>query len=301
MDENGIVFDISRFSLYDGNGIRTTVFLKGCPLRCKWCHNPESQKLKPQLRYIKNKCISCRKCKQVCINNVHDFNNDEHIINFENCNLCYKCVENCTTEALEIVGEKKTVDEVIHIVLKDKPFYESSGGGLTISGGEPFLQFEFMLALLKKAKQQGINTCVETCGYADKELIKKALPFIDLFLYDYKLTSEEKHIEYTGVSNKKILENLDFICKMKSEVVLRCPIIPGVNDNSEHFKNIAALCNKYDEIIRAELMPYHNLGLGKAESIGVKEYFDTSVPENEDKNKWIEEIQSYGCTKVKIG
>lgn len=198
----GIVFNIQKFCLQDGPGIRTTVFLKGCPLHCAWCHNPESHSEKSCVLYDKEKCVGCGKCGETCQNGAHAFTT-EHTVDREKCITCGACVKACDNDALELVGKEMSVDEVLSEVLKDRAFYENSGGGLTLSGGEPLLQFDFSYEVLRQARLNGINTCVETCGFTSTEKITKIAQVTDVFLYDWKLTDDELHKRYTGVSNQR--------------------------------------------------------------------------------------------------
>ncbi len=249
---SGTVFDIQRCSMHDGPGIRTTVFLKGCPLSCKWCHNPESQKLLPQLAYYAEKCIGCQLCSQIHPQ-VHTFGISpaavNHTVNYEHCTFCGKCVEQCPSHALKIFGYAQDITSIMNIVLKDMPYYQETGGGLTISGGEPFLQYDFLLGLLKEAKKKGISTCVETCGEVSRDKLSAAMEYIDYFLYDYKETSPIRHKKFTGVDNTLILDNLNFIYHNNQNIILRCPIIPGYNDTDEHFQGIAEMEKKYPNFI----------------------------------------------------
>ncbi len=222
----GIVFDIQRFALHDGPGIRTTIFLKGCPLRCEWCHNPESFLLKPQYQNI---TVNGKKIRK-------------------------------------LVGEEKGVDEIISEVIKDRDYFNESSGGVTISGGEPMLQFEFTKAILKALKKENIHTCLDTSGFAKWELFEEILPYIDLFHYDFKLANSAKHKKHTGQPNELIIENLHKICKKNIDLVLRCPIIPGVNDNDEHFSAIENIAEKYPHI-EIEKLKYHNMGRKKIDEL----------------------------------
>ncbi len=222
----GIVFDIQRFALHDGPGIRTTIFLKGCPLRCDWCHNPESFLLKPQIqkKKINGKVVS------------------------------------------KIVGEEKSVDEIILDVVKDRDYFEESGGGVTISGGEPMMQFEFTKEILNALKKENIHTCLDTSGFAQWELFEEIIPFVDLFHYDFKIANSAEHKKYTGQNNELILENLDKICKKEMPLILRCPIIPNVNDNEAHFIEIDKIAKKYPHI-EVEKLEYHDMGRKKREEL----------------------------------
>ncbi len=295
----GTVFNIQKFSINDGPGIRTTVFMKGCPLNCLWCHNPESKSAKPEIFFDKRKCTGCRSC-EVCPYGCHVFTDTEHIFNREKCIACGKCAEVCFADALEIAGEKKTVDEVISEVMKDKDFYENSGGGMTLSGGEPMYQFEFTYELLKTAKENGLHTCIETCGFAKWEQYEKIADLVDIFLFDYKATDSEKHKEFTGVPNELILENLKKLDEKGCKTVLRCPIIPGLNDTDEHFSSIARTANSLKNVLEINIEPYHPLGKGKSEMLG-KEYFsdDLSFADDDAVKEWIETISTQTEVKVK--
>lgn len=293
----GLILNIQKFCINDGPGIRTTVFFKGCALRCEWCHNPESQKKSPELLFSSDKCVNCRKCETVCENKVHIFENN-HILLRENCVACKKCEAVCPKNAIEIAGRKVTADEVINTVLSDKEFFEDSGGGLTLSGGEPFMQYDFMMELLKKAKEKSLNICLETCGYIDLEKILRAAEYVDIFLFDYKLTDSELHKKFTGVGNEKILDNLRLLNDNGSKIILRCPIIPGVNDNEEHFKGIGDIAEELINVIGIEIAPYHELGLSKSERLGENINIFT-VPAKETVCDYIDSIKKYTNKSVK--
>ena len=270
-DIKGTVFNIQRFCINDGPGIRTTVFLKGCMLDCLWCHNPESKSCKPQVMLYKDRCIGCGECLKICPKGLHSFSDDgAHIINRTECAACGECAEACVG-ALELCGTERSVDEVMTEVLKDASFYKNSGGGMTLSGGEPFMQHEFALELLKAAKEQGLHTCIETSGYVSEEILKRFIPYVDIFLWDIKETDAERHIKYTGVSNERILENLELLNAKGASVVLRCPIIPGYNDRDGHLQSIGRLAQRLDCVMCVDVEPYHPLGSSKSEALG-KEY-----------------------------
>lgn len=263
------IFDIQRFALHDGPGIRTTIFVKGCPLNCLWCHNPESKRFQPQLSCLFKNCTSCGTCVSVCPNGVHSIDaTGAHEIDFDRCQCCGACVEACYNKVLKIYGVKMSTEEMIKIVLRDVPYYERSGGGLTISGGEPMSQFDGTLELLKRAKEKGLHTCLDTSGFASTERYEQIMPYVDLFLLDYKLTDMEKHKTYTGVPNDLIKENLDMLCRNGALIYLRCPIIPGINDDDEHFAAIAMLSQKYESILQVNVMAYHDMAKGKVKHIG---------------------------------
>lgn len=298
--KKGTVFNIQKFSINDGPGIRTTVFLKGCPLRCLWCHNPESKAAKPELFFDTRKCTVCGRCTIACPNSLHIIDNGIHLFNRDECVACGKCADACFSGSLEVTGEEKSTEEVIKEVLKDKVFYENSGGGMTLSGGEPMYQFEFTYELLKAAKEEGLHICMETCGFAKEENYKKIAGLVDIFLFDYKLTSPELHKKYTGVSNELILSNLKMLDSLGSKTILRCPIIPTVNDTEEHFSGIAETANSLSNILEINIEPYHPLGNGKTEMLGVDyELKDLTFPSDETVAQWIEIIASKTDVKVK--
>ena len=296
----GTVLSIERGTLHDGPGLRTTVFLKGCPLLCLWCHNPESQLFEPELYVLGEKCIYCGACKAACSN--HNFDGTKHMINREACNACGKCVNTCPAAALEIKGTVMTAKEVIDIALKDKIYYEYSSGGLTLSGGEPLAQFEFTLELLRLAKESGLHTCIETSGYADTGLCMSILPYVDLFLFDYKESDDSRYIDFTGAPQALILENLTAIDKAGGKIILRCPIIPGCNEREEHFSAIAAMANSLHNIVEINIMPYHPMGISKAARIGRKPpNLDTKFPSDERINSWVNAVSRETEVFVKRG
>lgn len=290
---NGVVFNIQKFCINDGPGIRTTVFFKGCPLHCKWCHNPESHLYKTELLYDEEKCARCGRCVVMCPQSVHILE-CVHKIDRKKCVACGVCTEECAYNALELVGKEMSVQETIDEVLKDKVFYDNSCGGLTLSGGEPLMQFDFAYELLKKAKQNGIHTCIETCGFAKTEDILKIAEYTDIFLYDWKLTNEKMHKEYTGVQNTLILKNLQQIDTTDSKIILRCPIIPHVNDTEEHFQGIANIVNSLKNILAIEIEPYHSLGNNKYKKLGKTEKIQSfQQPTKQQVEEWIAQIQKH--------
>ncbi len=271
----GRVFNIQRFSSSDGPGIRTVVFLKGCPLNCIWCHNPESKNTQAEILYQKDFCVGCGKCVDACAENGHFFVNGVHDFSRKRCVGCGACAQVCSTKALKTCGEKKSTEEIIANVMRDKMFYEESGGGLTISGGEPLMQYDFALTLLKLAKECGLNTALETCGFSYRDL-SVINEYTDLWLYDIKLFSKEEHMKYTGVSNEIIFKNLELLDEVGGKIVLRCPIIPEVNLFERHFCEIAKLANKLSNVEAIHLEPYHPLGISKAQQLsGIQEYKNT--------------------------
>ena len=226
---NTKIIDIKRFAVHDGDGIRTTVFLKGCPLKCVWCHNPESISFDVQLAYYENKCISCGECVNVCPTKAHFIENDIHKFNREKCVGCGKCESVCLGEALKIYGNEMTVDELLPTLLEDKDFYENSGGGVTLSGGECLMHPDFCAELLKELKNNGIHTAVDTCGFIKKDSLDKVMPYTDIFLYDVKAYDEDVHIKCTGQSNKLIIDNLKYIDSKNKKIEIRIPYVPEYN------------------------------------------------------------------------
>lgn len=284
----GLIFDIQKFCIHDGPGIRTTVFFKGCPLRCAWCHNPESKQREKELFYTARSCVFCGACVETCP--AHALTESSHTVDLSLCHACGRCTEVCPTGALSLAGKEMTAEEVMAEVLCDRAFYEASGGGLTISGGEIFAQFDFAYDLLKLAKEHGLHTCAETCGFTETEKLRRLAPLVDLFLYDWKCTDPALHRQYTGADNHKILENLYVLNEIGANVILRCPIIPGVNDNEGHFSGIAELASRLACVTAVEIEPYHALGTDKAERLG-KDVLRFPVPTPIQTQAWLEEIR----------
>lgn len=264
----GIITNIQRFSINDGPGIRTTVFLKGCPLRCKWCHNPETHKANIELMYDKSKCVLCGKCVDVCSSSAISIN--DIIINWDSakCTRCGGCIKACDNGAISFVGREASPKSVIDIVTKDTVFFDETGGGVTFTGGEPFNQHDFLIHLLKMSSTEYLHTCIETCGYTLIDKIKEAMPYVDLFLYDVKLACDQKHKKYTGVSNKIIIENLKYLISNGADVEVRIPLISDNDGLLEDGSEMADLL----ESVGAEkvwILPYHNFGVYKYERLNM--------------------------------
>ncbi|MFN8209291.1 MAG: glycyl-radical enzyme activating protein [Bacteroidales bacterium] len=296
----GLIFDIQKFALHDGPGIRTAVFLKGCALRCQWCCNPESQLPTPQLSFDRNRCNDCNDCVPACNTGSLTVHEGKLKVNFNACNACCDCLDECSRDALKICGKTADAEGIVDEVVKDKAYFDNSGGGITLTGGDPLFQPDFAAEILHLSKNAGLHTCLETAGDYPREDLMKVVKHTDLILYDFKHYSESDHLKYTGVSNHRILDNLDFLCKAGKEVILRCPVIPGVNNTIEHFRAITDLSRKYDEIIQVELMPFHDYGFHKYEQTGMKRpsINSSAIPEK-TKKMWIKQMKELGCRKIK--
>lgn len=258
----GIIFNIQRYSIHDGPGIRTTVFLKGCPLSCWWCQNPESQLSGQEMIFWGDRCIGCGACSTICPSGAIQIKNGIPITEKEKCILCGKCIEKCPAIAREMIGEKLTAEEVIKEIEKDLVFYEESGGGVTFSGGEPLRQSEFLEGLLNGCREKKIHTAVDTSGYISWEILNKINPKVDLFLYDLKLMDNERHKKYTGVSNEIILENLEKLSSIHNNIFIRFPVIPGINDDYQNIRKLGEFLSSL-EITQVNLLSYHYIGKDK--------------------------------------
>lgn len=263
---NGCVFNIQRFSTDDGGGIRTCVFLKGCPLRCVWCHNAEGLSFAPELAFYQDECLGCGLCVKACPNRSVTLQNERAEIDRSACIACGACADACPSGALVTVGKTMIVDEVMKTVKCDAIFY-GKNGGMTITGGEPMAQAEFTLALAKAAKEAGISVAVETSGYGRTEDFRSLIPYCDLFLFDCK-ASKERHRELIGVEDTLILRNLDTVCRGGASVILRCPIVPGANWDEAFEEKIVSLALAYPRIRAVQLMPYHAIGAEKSICLG---------------------------------
>lgn len=265
----GSIFEIQRFSIHDGPGIRTTVFMKGCPLRCIWCHNPEAISSHPSLAFDPRKCIGCGYCFRICPRGAHSMAGEQHRLDRQQCECCGRCTEECYAQALEFVGREVSVEDVIEEVLRDTPFYETSGGGMTLSGGEPTFQFDFAIGLLRAAKNRGLHTVVQTCGYAEPEKFEAMLPLVDLFMFDIKETDPEKHVQFTGVPLKRIQQNLRMLHDCGAKVLMRSPIIPGCNERDDFLAGLESLAKSLPNLTGVELMTYNPLGESKVARFGL--------------------------------
>ncbi|KZL90892.1 choline TMA-lyase-activating enzyme [Clostridium magnum] len=299
IERKATIFNIQKYNMYDGDGVRTLVFFQGCPLRCKWCANPEGMIKKNRVMFKSDLCVDCGACVSVCPASIHTIANgtSKHEVNHDiDCIGCGKCKSACLKSAISIVGEVKTISELLEIVEEDRTFYEVSGGGVTLGGGEVLMQPEAASSLLMVCKQAGINTAIETCGYAKLESVLKVAEFTDLFLFDIKHIDSDKHFQFTGVRNEQILENLKELLRRKYNVKIRMPLLKGVNDQKEDIEKAMELLKPYKDYRNfkgIDLLPYHKMGVNKYKQLGM-EYPIKDDPSlsDEDLNrieKWIKQ------------
>jgi len=272
----GLVFNVQRYSIHDGPGIRTTVFLKGCPLRCEWCHNPEAMSGRVEFGFFPDRCIGCLECVQACPHGVHTVEDGRRVVNRELCRGEAKCAEVCYAEAIERIGYTLTVEEALAQVERDRPFYETSRGGVTVSGGEPLRQVEFAAAVLEGARARGLHTALDTCGHAPWTSLAQAAQHADLVLYDLKHMDSAEHRELTGVPNELILENLARVVELRGpdRVWVRYPFVPGLNDDRENVEAMARFLGPRSgsgarSRLRIDILPYHQLGQSKYRKLGL--------------------------------
>lgn len=274
-ERKATIFNIQKYNIYDGPGVRTLIFFQGCPLRCKWCANPEGLIKKHRVMFKKDMCIDCGACVRVCPVGIHTISNEtqKHEVSRDiDCIGCGKCVDACYKSVLSIVGETKTISELLKIVEEDREFYNISGGGVTLGGGEVLMQPEAASSLLMACKQEGINTAIETCGYATKEAVLMVAEFTDLFLFDIKHINSEKHFQLTGVRNELIIENVKMLLHNRYNVKIRMPLLKGVNDSQEDIENTMKLLKPYKNhknFKGIDLLPYHKMGVNKYNQLGM--------------------------------
>lgn len=273
-----LIESYKRFEIHDGPGVRTTVFLKGCPLRCRWCHNPECLENTPELGFSSNLCISCGECVKACPRNCHSFKDGRHELDRSRCISCGLCSDVCLGNALRIHGHKESVEEVVQKLLEDRVFY-GNNGGITISGGEPLMHSEFTTQLLKSLKQEGIHTAIDTCLYCSKKVLKAVLPYTDMFLVDIKAIDNDVHLAATGVSNQIILDNIEFLDSVGAQMEVRIPYIPGYND--DQMDKIAYYISKLKHISGVKLLPYHSIANSKYIELG-KTFEPIRLPNKEE-------------------
>lgn len=279
-----LVFDIRRYSINDGPGIRITIFMKGCPLKCAWCHNPESQSPQVQKLYTASKCIGAQDCIEVCPEDALTLTPDGIITDYEACNLCGLCAQACPTKAIEMSGKLYNKKELIEIIERERIHLEQSGGGVTFSGGEPLMHRDFLIEMLNECKRKGLHTAVDTCGFTSGETILKVAKHTDLFLYDLKLMDPVQHKKWTGVDNRSILQNLTMLAKIGTKINIRIPLIKNVNTNKNELTSMAQfISNLPGEIPAVNLLPYHNIASGKYKKLEV-EYIQGNMKEPSEKD-----------------
>jgi len=294
----GTIFNIQRYSVNDGPGIRTLIFFKGCPLRCEWCSNPESQNIKRQIMVFDNLCTRCGACATVCPNTCITIQEDKRIYEPKNCDLCGQCRDICPNSAVKLVGEKMSIEDVVAIAEKDYLFYLNSGGGVTLGGGEPTVQAPFASHLLKELKALGIHTAMETCGYTDWTVFERLLPHLDLLLYDVKHIHPYTHEQHTGKPNDRILKNLSNLLKEETPVIIRIPVIPDFNDDARNMNEIGSFLNRHNAkgaVERIDLLPYHKLGISKYEALGLSYTLEGSqTPEKKRLEEFKQTLVDHG-------
>jgi pyruvate formate lyase activating enzyme len=299
-DLQGLIFDIQRFSIHDGPGIRTLVFMKGCPLRCAWCSNPESQQAKPEIMFFEEKCIQCGACLEACPHG--EVLKENWPLAIEQCTGCGSCVEVCYAGARKLVGRSYTVEQVVDIVERDRIFYEESGGGVTVGGGEPTFQAAFVAQLLHTCRDKRIHTAIETCGFTPWKTMHKVLEHTDLLLMDIKHMDSRKHKRHTGVGNERILDNARKAADMMGAMVVRLPLIPGFNDDADNIHALGRfVAEKLPAIERIDVLPYHSTGESKSKRLGKSYSLPGLEPQSSEKIRTVREIlESYGL-KVHVG
>jgi pyruvate formate lyase activating enzyme len=297
----GVIFDIKKFAIHDGPGIRTTVFFKGCPLTCRWCHNPEGWTIAAQHIHHEERCIGCGDCVQLCPHHAIEASDNGMSWDDESCMQCKTCVQTCPSEAHEFIGQAVSIDEVVEKIKKDIIFYDASHGGVTFSGGEPLMQADFLLNLLKACGQLDLHRTVDTTGYAEAELLLAVADHTDLFLYDIKHMDPENHKSYTGVSNEKILNNLKLLARHGANVNIRIPVIPGFNVNAENINRTGAFVSSLPGVREINLLPFHNAATGKYARLDVHCFSsEIQIPTRREINAMADRLGDFGL-QVKIG
>ncbi len=298
---SGVVFDVRRYSVHDGPGIRTTVFLKGCPLNCWWCHNPESQRFAPQVVFRENRCTRCGICQDACTQNAIIWQGDMLVTETEYCTECGDCAAVCPSQARELAGKRFGADELVQLIRRDVTFYDESSGGVTFSGGEPLIQADFLREVLQACRQEEIHTALDTCGYAPWKVLDYLRQNVDLFLYDLKIIDEVKHRKYTGVSNRVILENLQKLAEAGHAVILRFPLIPGFTDSVENIHQIGEFAGALPNILRIDILPYHDTARLKYLRMGMRYGLPEDAAIKEEQIITAERILTEYGLETKIG
>ncbi len=301
MAAKGTVFNIQRFSIHDGPGVRTTVFLKGCPLSCLWCHNPEGISRQRQMIYRETRCNLCHDCIDACPTGALSLRDDAVRIDDESCSGCGRCEDVCSTEALEIAGKEMTVQQLMAEIERDRIFYDQSGGGVTFSGGEPLQQLDFILDLLQSSREREIHAALDTTGYTSTDVIERVAPLVDLFLFDLKVMDGGRHRAVTGVGNEPILRNLRLLAQDHRPVIVRIPVIPTINDDRENFLAVGEFVSSLPGQVRVDLLPYHGIAVEKYRRLR-REYAlsDLQPPSTENMNQIAHLLEGFGLA-VTIG
>lgn len=298
----GMIFDIKRYAIHDGPGIRTTVFLKGCPLNCLWCHNPEGKSAEQEFMWWEKRCIGCRDCQKACAKNAVSFSDDTLILDVGECDFCGACLTVCHSQALELIGKELTASQLMREIEKDLAFYDESGGGVTFSGGEPLMQPVFLRNLLRACKEKEIHTAVDTCGYVDPKIFLDIGDLADLFLYDLKVIDDKKHIEFTGVSNKLILENVKRLSDTGHRVIMRFPLIPNMNDKETDVLELGTFVSSLGNVKELHILPYHKAGVEKAKRLKKQQepLFVSHPPSAERLSEIVEMLRDFGL-EIQVG
>lgn len=301
----GTVFDIKKYAIHDGPGIRTTVFFKGCPLHCAWCANPESWDISPEIIYSEISCIKCFSCIKICPVSAINFEKSSNKIkvNKDVCTSCNKCIDECPTKALKLVGKHYSVGELISEIKDDESFYRESKGGITLSGGEPTMQYNFLLKFIKKCKENYLNIVLDTCGYISWSIMEEIIKYVDLVFYDIKIINSFKHKEYTGKSNEIILKNAQRISSLDIPMVIRFPLVPGYNDSEKDIKSLGMFASKLKSVKEIDILPYHRLGESKHVKLRGKYKLEgVQLPNNimiQKVKKWLS--SSSNNIRIKVG
>jgi len=302
MMKKGIIFDVKRYAIHDGPGIRTTVFLKGCPLRCQWCQNPEGIDLEPEVFWRENRCAEdCSACVTACPSRAVSKDGTRIVVDREKCDFCRNCEEACVYDALEIVGREVSVGEIMEEIEKDRVFFDESGGGVTFSGGEPLLQVDFLESLLQEVKKSNIHVALDTSGYVPFQDLDRVSDQVDLFLYDLKIMDDEKHKKFTGVSNKIILENLRKLSGKEKAIIVRIPLVSGVNDDNQSIRMFTEHLRTLKNVKNISLLAYHRGGCEKFRRLLKEEKLETFNPPSKERIEEAKNILMDSGFSVKMG